>query len=283
MPATRLTTKRVEKPWGRRDLWPAFESVPEGGEPVGEIWFEVPGKKDGSEDGPALLIKYLFTSDRLSVQVHPNDAEARKRGYPRGKDEAWLVLDADPHAAIGLGLLQVIDRAELRASAEDGSIVQKMDWKAVKQDDSFYTPAGTIHAIGPGLTLVEIQQNVDLTYRLYDYGSDRELHLDDGIAVSDPVPYVAPFKAHDLAPGRSILADGPAFVIERWKGSVESALASEKPLWLVPLAGNGTIDEAPFEAGTAWLVEGGAALAVGADCDLLVAYAGQGVIKSLKD
>src|SRR5438094_9283328 len=74
MPAIRLTTKRVEKPWGRRDLWPAFESVPEGGNPVGEIWFEVPGAQDGSADGPELLIKYLFTSDRLSVQVHPDDA-----------------------------------------------------------------------------------------------------------------------------------------------------------------------------------------------------------------
>ena len=76
MTATLLTTKRVEKPWGRRDLWPAFESVAEGGKPVGEIWFEVPGEKDGATDGPPLLIKYLFTSDRLSVKVHPNDAAA---------------------------------------------------------------------------------------------------------------------------------------------------------------------------------------------------------------
>lgn len=283
MTATRLTTKRVEKPWGRRDLWPAFESVPEGGNPVGEIWFEVPGEKDGSKDGPLLLIKYLFTSDRLSVQVHPTDKEAQAAGYPRGKDEAWVVLDAEPHASIGLGLLHTMTHDDLRASALDGSIVQQMDWKAVKQDDSYYTPAGTIHAIGPGLTVVEVQQNVDLTYRLYDYGSDRELHLDAGIPVCNPVPYVAPYKAHEIADGRMILADGPAFVLERWKGAVSSDLAGDdRPVWLVPLSGGGTIDGEKFDAGTAWLVEGGAALSAGTDSDIVVAYPGRGVQSCLK-
>jgi mannose-6-phosphate isomerase len=87
------------------------------------------------------------------------------------------VLDAEPHASIAIGTLEVDDREALRAAALDGSIVGMLDWKAVKKDDSYYTPAGTVHAIGPGLTLIEVQQNVDLTYRLYDYGSDRELHL----------------------------------------------------------------------------------------------------------
>jgi mannose-6-phosphate isomerase len=283
MPATRLTTKRVEKPWGRRDLWPAFDSVPEGGSPVGEIWFEVPGEKDSSTDGPVLLVKYLFTSDRLSVQVHPDDAAARAAGYPRGKSESWVVLAADPHATIGLGMKTAISHERLRAAAEDGSIVELMDWKSVKQDDFFYTPAGTVHAIGPGLTVVEIQQNVDLTYRLYDYGSDRELHLDAGIPVSNPVPYVATHRPYDLAPGREILCDGPAFTIERWRGDARSDLDSGgRPLWLVPLAGSGTIDGESFAAGNCWMVEGGAALAVGADSDLLVAYPGQGVAAALR-
>lgn len=283
MTATRLTTKRVEKPWGRRDLWPAFDPVPEGGAPVGEIWFEVPEEKDGSGDGPVLLIKYLFTSDRLSVQVHPNDAAARAHGYPRGKDEAWVILDAEPHASIGLGMARVMTRDDLRHAAEDGTIDTLMDWKAVKKDDSFYTPAGTVHAIGPGLTLVEVQQNVDLTYRLYDYGSARELHLADGIPVSDPVPYVAPYKAHQIAPGREILADGPAFVLERWRGRCATALEGDgRPLWLVPLSGNGTIADESFDAGTAWLVEGGAALSLEDDSDLLVAYPGRGVVGRLK-
>lgn len=284
MPAIRLTTKRVEKPWGRRDLWPAFESVPAGGNPIGEIWFEVPGESDGSSDGPEMLIKYLFTSDRLSVQVHPNDATAHEHGYPRGKDEAWVVLAADPHASIAIGTLSPMTRDELRAASLDGSIEKLLDWKAVKKDDSFYTPAGTIHAIGPGLTVVEVQQNVDLTYRLYDYGSSRELHLDAGVAASNPVPYVAPYKAHDIAPGREILADGPKFVLERWRRSGSGTLQSDgRPIWLVPLSGKGSIDGDTFEAGGAWLAEGESALTLDDGADILVTYPNAGVIQALWD
>jgi mannose-6-phosphate isomerase len=282
MPATRLTTKRVEKPWGRRDLWPAFESVPAGGDPVGEIWFEVPGEQDGSTSGPELLIKYLFTSDRLSVQVHPDDAAAQAKGYPRGKDEAWVVLAAEPHASIAIGTLSPMTKDELRAAALDGTIEHLLDWKSVKKDDSYYTPAGTVHAIGPGLTVVEVQQNVDLTYRLYDYGSERELHLDEGVTASNPVPYVAPYKPHDIAPGREILADGPKFVLERWRRAGEGTLRSDgRPLWLVPLSGKGSIDGGPLEAGGAWLADGETALSLEEGCDMLVAYPQSGVIDSL--
>jgi mannose-6-phosphate isomerase len=283
MPATRLTTKRVEKPWGRRDLWPAFESVPEGGNPVGEIWFEVPGEADGSTGGPELLIKYLFTSDRLSVQVHPDDATAQKQGYPRGKDEAWLVLAADPHASIAIGTLNPMTRDELRAASLDGSIEKLLDWKSVKKDDSYYTPAGTIHAIGPGLTVIEVQQNVDLTYRLYDYGSDRELHLDAGVAASNPVPYVAPYKAHEISPGRAILADGPKFVMERWTKAGSGTLRSDgRPLWLIPITGSGTIGDGALTAGEVWLAEGETALALEEGADMLIAYPKSGVIEGLR-
>lgn len=276
MPATRLITKRVEKPWGRFDLWPGFANA-EGKEPIGEIWFEQPGGGD-----PELLVKYLFTSERLSIQVHPDDAAARAKGYPRGKDEAWLILAAEPHACIAIGTIEVMTREELRAAALDGTIETLVDWKAVKAGDVFYSPAGTVHAIGPGLTLVEIQQNVDLTYRLYDYGRPRELHLDEGIAVSDPVPYVAPHIPHELTPGRTILADGPAFVLERWDLAGVGRLASdERPLWLVPLTGGGTIDGEPFEAGGVWLVEEGAQLALDPGTDMLVAYPGAGVNAAL--
>ena len=282
MTATRLTIKRVEKPWGRRDLWPAFEGVPEGGQPVGEIWFEVPGQQDGDPNGPQLLIKYLFTSDKLSIQVHPDDAKAQAAGYPRGKDEAWVVLDADPHACIGLGMTRVMTDDELRQSALDGSIEELIDWKAVKKNDSYYTPAGTVHAIGPGLTVIEVQQNVDLTYRLYDYGSDRELHLKDGIAASNPVPYVATSKPFEEGEGREVLADGRKFVLERWQGARTSALEGDgRPIWLVPVAGTGTIDGQPLDAGSAWLVQGGAHLQLEADSDMVVAYPNSGVIERL--
>src|SRR5688500_4828840 len=105
MNAVRLVTRRVEKPWGRRDLLPAFGEVVPDGEPVGEIWFEDPRGGD-----PELLIKYLFTSEKLSIQVHPNDDEARARGHKRGKEEAWLVLDAEPDALIGIGLRERVDK-----------------------------------------------------------------------------------------------------------------------------------------------------------------------------
>lgn len=278
MTVTRLTTKRVAKPWGRHDLWPAFDPVPDGGDPIGEIWFELPGTAPG--DSPELLIKYLFTSARLSIQDHPDDAAARASGYPRGKDEAWVILDAEPHASIAIGTMEVMTHDELRAAALDGSIEQRVDWKAVKRGDCYYSPAGTVHAIGAGLTLVEVQQNVDLTYRLYDYGSDRELHLDRGIAVSDPVPYVAPYKPHAIAEGREILADGPAFVLERWTADGAGPLAGDgRLLWLVPLSGTGTIGDAPLEAGGVWLIDGETELRLDRGADMLVAYPGGGVIE----
>src|SRR3546814_5009861 len=121
---------------------------------------------DGSE--PELLVKYLFTNENLSIQVHPDDEGAKARGYPRGKDEAWVVLEADPGATIAIGTRRVMTREELREAALNGTIEAVMFWKSVKAGDVFYSPAGTVHAIGEGLPLVEIQQNVDLTYRLWE-------------------------------------------------------------------------------------------------------------------
>jgi len=277
MTAICLETKRVEKPWGRNNLWPGFDDVSEGGEPVGEVWFQDPRGHD-----PELLVKYLFTSERLSIQVHPDDAAAQAAGYPRGKDEAWVVLAAEPHAVIGIGMREVMTRDELRASALDGSIEDKLFWKAVKAGDVFYSPAGTVHAIGPGLTLVEVQQNVDLTYRLYDYGRPRELHLDAGIAVSDPVPYVAPFVPLEASRGRLILADGPAFVLEHWARSGSGKIdGGGRTLWLVPIKGGGAIDGRAFVVGSNWLVEGDAELSLEENSEVLVAYPGRGIIRDI--
>jgi mannose-6-phosphate isomerase len=158
MTAIRLTTKYVEKPWGRTDL-PAIFPNPDGRR-IGEIWFDGP---EGQH--PPLLVKYIFTSEKLSIQVHPNDAEARERGLPGGKEECWYILDAEPGATLGIGLKRPLNAEELRAAALDGSIEALMDWKPVKPGDFFFIPAGTVHAIGAGITLVEAQQNVDVTYR----------------------------------------------------------------------------------------------------------------------
>lgn len=270
MATTLLTTKRVEKPWGRQQLWPGFADPADDGAPVGEIWFEAPGDMI-----PDLLVKYLFTSEKLSVQVHPDDSAARSAGYPRGKDEAWVILDAEPDATIALGTLAPMDQGQLRAAALDGSIVDLLDWKPVKAGDYFYSAAGTIHAIGAGITLVEVQQNVDLTYRLYDYDRPRELHLDAGVAVSDAVPFMAPSSPGVIAEGRVILAEGPKFVLERWGGGEHSIrLPDDVPGWLIPIKGHGTVDALPWQVGQCLMVSDDALIDVAPGSDVLFAYPG---------
>jgi mannose-6-phosphate isomerase len=261
----------VAKVWGRRDLPAPFGAVPPEAEPVGEVWFEDPQGRDAE-----LLVKYLFTSEKLSVQVHPDEAAAHARGQRRGKDEAWWVVSADRDATIGLGLVERLDKVELRAAAADGRIESLLDWRPVRAGDNFYSPAGTIHAIGPGLALIEIQQNADLTYRLFDYGRDRELHLDEALAVADAAPYREPGRRRELAPGRDILAEGGAFVLERWTGLGAGAL-EHGPLWIVPLDGRGALDGLSFATGEAWLIEGGAAISLPEGCSVLAAYPGGGV------
>ena len=272
MNAVRLTTRRVEKPWGRRDLLPAFGDVPPGGAPVGEIWFEDP--RGGGT--PALLIKFLFTSQKLSVQVHPDDAMARAAGHASGKEEAWLVLEAEPDASIGIGLRAPVDRARLRAAARDGSIDAMLDWRPARAGDYYYSPAGTIHSLGPGLKLVEVQQYADLTYRLYDFGRSRALHLDEAVAAADPAPYLPPFEPRRTSDGRLILAQGRKFVLERWNGPRQAMLraTADRPCWLIPVAGTIGLDEQPLAPGTVWLAEGEGAVALADDADLLVAYSG---------
>ena len=270
MTATLLATKRVEKPWGRHTLWPGFANPPADGEKIGEVWFQTPHAGE-----PDLLVKYLFTSEKLSVQVHPDDAAAQAAGYPRGKDEAWIILAAEPDSTIALGTLEPMTSDALRAASLDGSIEHLLDWKPVKAGDFFYSEAGTVHAIGAGVTLVEIQQNVDLTYRLYDYGSDRELHLDEGVKVSDPVPFVPlPTPAQD-GTDRTVLAEGPKFVIERFAGGEHVVeLPAGLTGWLVPLTGAGVVDGVAFKAGECLTLEGRCEIKADAGSDLTLSYPG---------
>ncbi|GAA4219982.1 class I mannose-6-phosphate isomerase [Sphingomonas endophytica] len=270
MPATLLATKRVEKPWGRHHLYPGFADPAPDGEPIGEIWFQSPHPEE-----PELLIKYLFTSEKLSVQDHPSDEEAQKRGLARGKDECWTILAAEPDSTIAVGPLAPMTREELRASAEDGSLEHKLDWKPVKAGDFYYSHSGVIHAIGAGLTLIEVQQNSDTTYRLFDYGRPRELHLDDGVAVADLNPYVAPPQPGEVAPGRTILVEGPKFVLERWTGGKRDiALPDGTTGWLVPIRGEGVVAGVAWKAGECVTVTGREELHASEDADLLFAYPG---------
>ena len=278
MSVTRLTEKRVEKVWGRRDLPDMFGGRYDGAEPLGEIWFEGPAGSD-----PELLVKYLFTSDKLSIQVHPDDAAARRAGHRRGKDEAWIVLHADPGATIGLGLRERVSPEELRRAAQDGSIEQLVDWRPAASGDIIYSPARTVHALGPGLILIEIQQNVDLTYRLYDYGRPRELHLDAGIDAANPAPYRAPMTPYTRRDGREILAEGGAFVLERWSRRLQGPLAATKgdPVWLVPVGGECEVSGRPLEPGSVWFADGEVSITLEEGSELYAAYGGADVREAL--
>lgn len=267
--AVRLAPRRLAKPWGRRNLGRLFDPVDPDAEPIGEIWFEGEGT-----DLP-LLVKYLFTSEKLSIQVHPDDEAARRAGERSGKDEAWLVVEAEPHATIGIGLRDVMTREEVRAAALDGRIEDMVDWRGAKAGDVYYSPAGTIHALGPGLILVEVQENVDLTYRLYDYGRPRELHLDAALAAAKPVPHVAANLPSEPEPGRRVVAAGPKFVLERWSRPVAAQLdAGSGPVWLIPLGGGARLAGEAMEAGSVWLGEGAVSIELESGSNLLVAYPG---------
>ncbi|WP_435419204.1 class I mannose-6-phosphate isomerase [Parerythrobacter aurantius] len=242
-----LPTHTVEKVWGRAQLPPPFVNTGEA--PVGEIWFDPPAEL------PQLLVKYLFTSEPLSVQVHPDDAQAPAGS--RGKEECWYILDAEPGARLAIGFEREISAEELKAAAIDGSIEQLLTWHEVRAGDFFYLPAGTVHAIGPGLSLIEVQQNSDITYRLYDYGRPRELHLDEAMGVASREPYADCWKAKVGDEGTLALVDGPHFRLDRIDGRPDAATVARFPgrLLLIPVEGDYSVAGKAVPAGSCALVE----------------------------
>jgi mannose-6-phosphate isomerase len=236
----RLPARFIEKIWGTTDLSPWY---PRSTQNIGEVWFEA--------DLP-LLVKFVFTRDRLSVQVHPDDEFAKAHENSRGKTEMWYVLRADPGARLALGLRQSISRERMRESALNGEIEDLLRWTDVKAGDAFFVPAGTIHAIGGGLALCEIQQYSDITYRLYDYGRPRELHLEKAIQVAST-------KA---APSEPVFLpiDCQYFHTEMAKTTSPLRYTPEKDRFhlLIFLSGTGKIDGQPFREGETWLVPVGA-------------------------
>lgn len=232
-PARLLAPRMVEKVWGRDELPAPFARS--GGPRIGEVWFEPPPEL------PQVLVKYLFTSEKLSVQVHPSDADALPG--EAGKEECWLVIDARPDAKLGIGFTREVTREEIEASARDGSIEQLLQWHPAHTGDLFYLPAGTVHAIGEGLALVEVQQASDATFRLYDYGRPRELHLERALAVAQGKPYALTHRRHiDDGP---VLVNGPFFRFDRIEGAPDPATraAFASPLLALPLAGKVTVDD----------------------------------------
>lgn len=274
----RLVPVASAKPWGRRIAgpWALAGAGLDDGAIIGEIHHRLPGGDD-----PELLVKTLFTGERLSVQVHPDAAAAGRAGFSRGKDEAWLVLEAEPGATIGLGLKVATDAAALRAAALDGSIVDMMIWHPARAGDVLFCPAGTIHAIGAGVTLFEIQQNLDLTWRLHDYGRGRDLHLDAALAVACTDAWVPPAALPAAGVGRALLVEGPGFVFERLRldgGGVVSP-APGRPVWMAIIDGAIEIGGAAATPGDVWYADGGCAVS-GAGT-LLLAYPGAAAVPQL--
>ncbi|WP_417621978.1 class I mannose-6-phosphate isomerase [Parasphingorhabdus sp.] len=240
----KLKRKFVEKPWGQEVLPDIFDGS--SGKKIGEIWFEAP-KGITSQ----LMTKYLFTSEKLSIQVHPNDRQARRIGFPHGKEECWYIVDAEPGAVLGLGLKKTVSATKLKTAAILGEIEQLVDWKPAKAGDFYYVPAGTIHAVGAGVSLVEIQRNVDITYRLYDYGRPRELHLEEALAVAKLSPY--DMKNWDEIPAdrSAALSLGSPFRLFQIVGTDDDVLSqtASKEWQVITLEGAVTVRGKSIKAG----------------------------------
>ena len=233
----------LEKIWGSTNLEPWF---PNSTCKIGEAWYHF--------EGSPILVKFLFTSERLSVQVHPDDKYADAHEGSLGKTEMWYILRAEPGATVALGFKDRISHEKLRASAATGEIMELLHWIPAHAGDTFFVPPGTVHALGAGLALVEIQQYSDVTYRLYDYGRDRPLHLDKSMDVATPGPH----------PGKSV-ADGAViasceyFTVEKhtWRESLEYHPDHDRFQLLIVLSGQGTIGGEPYRSGECWRIQAG--------------------------
>jgi mannose-6-phosphate isomerase len=231
----RLATTAHEKVWGSPQTEPWHRNSE--ARNIGEIWF-------AASASVPLLVKLLFTSDNLSVQVHPKDEYAKEHHNSPGKTEMWHILRAAPGAKIALGLRETLEPEQLREASLSGEIMNLLNWVEVQPGETYFVPAGTIHAIGGGLTLCEVQQYSDITYRLYDYGRDRELHLDHGVTVSH-------LEAH--TPGTAELpVECNYFRTDRLdiRGSVR---VTGGKLYIA-IAGEGSIGDETFRAGEAFEV-----------------------------
>ena len=228
--------------WGARSLAPWYDyTISEADEPIGEVWLT--GDQCVAETGPCagmtldeitqrhapellgaehalerqfpLLMKVLFPREKLSVQVHPDDAMAQKYGEPRGKTECWYALEAEPDASVALGLKPGVTPESVKAAVEDRTMEQLLKWLPVHKGDMFFVDAGTVHAIAPGSVLLETQQNSDLTYRLYDYGRPRELHVEkslEAMRLSTRAGRVEPRVQN----GCDVLVESEYFRVERF-------------------------------------------------------------------
>lgn len=195
------------RPWGTLDLSPIYPNY-QASQKIGESWLtgdhckvangplaghslaelsqkygrDLVGEAAKDPNRFPLLLKFLFPNEKLSVQVHPDDECARQSGQPWGKTECWYVTTAKPGAQIALGLKPGITCDDLERGIQEHRAEEMLNWIDVSRGDLIYVAGGTVHTLGPGSIIVETQQQSDTTYRLYDYGRPRELHLREGLA-----------------------------------------------------------------------------------------------------
>jgi mannose-6-phosphate isomerase len=234
----RIDPKFDVRVWGYQDLRPWFDVRAEDG-PLGEAWLTgdmclvatgphkgkrldalfqeahevLLGPGVSATDSP-LLIKVIFAKEKLSVQVHPDDKMAQKYGNPRGKTECWYALDAEPGAQVAVGLKPGVTLERVEQGIHNGTLEESLNILPVLQGDMIFVDAGTVHAIWPGAILLETQQNCDLTYRMYDYGRPRELHIEKAIEATR-LTTRAGKVAPEVMPDRTVLIDTEYFRVER--------------------------------------------------------------------
>jgi mannose-6-phosphate isomerase len=234
----RIEPQFVGRVWGWKDLRPWYDRVADN-EPIGEVWLtgddcEVAtgphrGKTlaalfdehshalrgpDATSSGSPLLIKVIFAREKLSVQVHPDDRLAQKYGQPRGKTECWYTLTAEPDAQVAVGLKPGVTLDEVKAGINQGTLEQSLNMLPVHAGDLIFVDAGTVHAIWPGSVLLETQQNSDITYRMYDYGRGRELHIERSVESTRLTTNAGKIEPRLLA-DRTVLVDSTYFRVEK--------------------------------------------------------------------
>lgn len=236
-----MTPEFDPRPWGTQDLSPLYPGQ-RFEEKIGEAWLTgdhckvangcLAGRtlSDLSRDygrdlvGEAapeatrfpLLVKFLFPHEKLSVQVHPDDETARRAGLPWGKTECWYVLYAEPGAQVALGLKPGATRDDLERAIRENKAEELLNWIEVHAGDMIYVAGGTVHTLGPGSILVETQQQSDTTYRLYDYGRPRELHLEKGLAAVQEKARSGKVQAGASDGEKTELVESPYFVVEKY-------------------------------------------------------------------
>jgi mannose-6-phosphate isomerase len=243
----RLEPSFREKIWGSTALRPWFSDSPK---KIGEVWFS-------REQDVPLLLKFIFTTERLSVQVHPEDDYAARIENSAGKTEMWHILRADPGSAIALGFKEPLTPERLKEASRTGEIEHLLNWVTVQQGETYFVCAGMVHAIGAGIALAEIQQFSDITYRLFDFGRPRELHLNKAADVTRMHPHPGAAVPLPAATGIERLIACRYFVTDRVtvSGSLDLAAGGDRPEFWMITQGSATVSGERLAAGEVWFVE----------------------------